>query len=136
MNWSSGSGEEEENVKSLGQWWRRQRIILRSKKLSWAFVSAELTSLYIRKPYLSLHLRWAKIKWWTRCNQKSSLKLTAKVKQIQVKYTFKDELLGRAKFAVFHRLPRFPYFVHSLWVRVPIVEMLMFKVFIVAPYMW
>ena len=134
----------------LVQWfWRRRRkcekfmttmtrttkkIVIRKAQLSlwlsWA------NKLYIRKPYLSLNLRWAKIKLWTRCNQKSSLKLIAKVKQIQVKCTFNDELLGRAKFAVFHWLPRFPYFVHSLWVWVPIVEMLMFKVFIVAPYMW
>ena len=59
-------------------------------------------------------------------------------KHIHVKYpgTLREELLGRATSAVFHWLPRFPYFVHSLMVWVPSVEMLMFKVFIVAPYMW
>ena len=67
-NWPSGSGEEDENVKSLRQQWQqqqRQRQQWRqrrttdkfwSEKLTWAFGSGELKS---RTPLWKMGPRWA-----------------------------------------------------------------------------
>ena len=42
-NWPSGSGEEDENVKSLWQWQQQQTMDnFWSEKLTWAFGSGEL----------------------------------------------------------------------------------------------
>ena len=41
-NWLCGSGEEDKNVKSLQQRWRRTTDKLWSEKLTWAFGSGEL----------------------------------------------------------------------------------------------
>ena len=56
-NWSCGSGEEDENMKNLGQLQRlRQTMDKWSEKLTWAFSSGELKTANIAafsstKPY-------------------------------------------------------------------------------------
>ena len=71
-NWPSGSEEEDEDVKSLRQWWHQQRQPrttdkFRSEQLTWAFCSGELktckwTSLWTNIPntLISLiqHINW------------------------------------------------------------------------------
>ena len=104
-NWPSGSGEEDENVKSLRQWRQRQRRRRTtdkfwSEKLTWAFGSGELKmwKVYrrtnrqtdvgrqvIRKAHLSFQLRWAKN------GSKSKVKVTGSKIMIPTEMSYHKE---------------------------------------------
>ena len=70
-NWPSGSGEEDENVKSLRQWQRQQRRTIDkfwSEKLTWVLGSGEIKIRYrIQENFTALNYNRHWVAWFLPC---------------------------------------------------------------------
>ena len=82
-NWPSGSGEEDENVKSLRQRRRRRqrrRTTFNRKKLTWAFGSGELKKIH--EPHCSTEKQLLKMNKLTQSNRFFGSEFSLKVNVI------------------------------------------------------